>query len=207
MVLAPVSTCPARRCHSRRSSVRRPWMRLLARPQCSHAAGAKWTWVRLCPSSVQLPRPASGQCDAAAPASTCLARHCSGQRLSVRRSLIAVQPYRQPAPPTTHVCCLSTSCRRSYPNTLTSVSCRRSLTRSRSMWFSRAVVDAVPPAVDGPSRRLRPRCDSLPCPRSMWLGELLSVVVLMVLPQGGMQRTALVVGMKFKRRGGELCSS
>ena len=59
------------------------------------------------------------------------------------------------------------------------------------MWLSRAVVDAVPPAVDGPLRRLRPRCDSLPRPPSMRLGVLLSIVVLMVQPQGEMKRTTL----------------
>jgi hypothetical protein len=57
-----VSTYRARRCLSRRSSVRRPLMRLLARPPCCHAAGGTWTWMRLCRSSVQLPRPASGSC-------------------------------------------------------------------------------------------------------------------------------------------------
>ena len=57
------------------------------------------------------------------------------------------------------------------------------------MWISRAVVDAVPPAADGPSRRLRPHCDSLPLPRPMCLGVLLSVVVLLVQPQGEMKRT------------------
>ena len=35
------------------------------------------------------------------------------------------QACRQPAPPTAHARCLSTSCRSSYPSTLTSVSCRR----------------------------------------------------------------------------------
>ena len=59
------------------------------------------------------------------------------------------------------------------------------------MWLSRAVVDAVPPAVDRPSRRLRPHCDSLPRSRSMWLGVLLSVVVFMVQTQGEMKRTTL----------------
>jgi hypothetical protein len=62
---------------------------------------------------------------------------------------------------------LSTCYRRCYPSTLTSVSCRRWLTRRWSMWISRAVVDAVPPAVEGPSRWLRRLCDSLPRPRSM----------------------------------------
>ena len=144
---APVSTCRARRCHSRRSSVRRPWMRLLARPQCSHAAGAKWTWMRLCRSSIQLPRPAYGPCDGAAPVSESRARHCSRPCLSVRRSLMVVQACRQPTASTTHVHCLSTCCHRSFPSTRTPVSCRRWLTRSRSMWLSRAVVDAVPTAV------------------------------------------------------------
>jgi hypothetical protein len=59
------------------------------------------------------------------------------------------------------------------------------------MWLSRAVVDAVPPVVGGPSRRLRTHCDRLPRSRSMWLGELLSVVVRMVQPQGEMKRTEL----------------
>ena len=59
------------------------------------------------------------------------------------------------------------------------------------MWISRAVVDAVPPDVDGPSRRLRPRCDSLPRLQLMWLGVLLSVEVLMGQPQGEMKRTKL----------------
>jgi hypothetical protein len=163
--------------------------------------------MRLCRSSVQMPRPASGQCDDPELVSTCVARHCRGQRLSARWSLMVAQACRHPAPPTTHVRCLSTNCRRSYPSTLTSVSCRRSLTRSGSMGISRAVVDAVPPAVDGPSRRLCPRCDSLPRPRSMWLGVLLSVVVMMVQPQGEMKRTTLDVGMRCKRRGGELWSS
>jgi hypothetical protein len=145
------------------------------------------------------------------PVSTCRARpharHCSGQRLSVHRSLMGVQARRQPAPPTAHVRCLSSSCRSSYRSTLSSVSCRRWLTRSRSRKTCQTVVDAVPPAVDGPSRRLRPHCDSLPRPRSMWLGESLSVVVLMVLPQSEMKRTTLDAGMRCKRRGGELCSS
>ena len=151
----------------RRSSVRRSWMDLLGCRPCCHAAGGLWTWMQLCRSSVQLQRPASGQCDGAARVSSSLARHCRGQRLSARRSLMDVQEYRQHTPPTTHVRCLSTSCRRSYPSTLTSGSCRRCMRRSRSMWVSRAVVDAVPPAVDGPSRRLRPHCDSLQRPRSM----------------------------------------
>jgi hypothetical protein len=161
----------------------------------------------LCQSSVQLPRPASSQCDGPATVSSSLARHCNGQRLSVHRSLMVAQACRQPPPPTTHARRLSTSCRRSYQSTLTPVSCRRWLTRSRSMWISRAVVDAVPPAVDGPPRRLRPRCDRLPRPRSMRLGVLLSVVVLMVEPQGEVKRTILDVGMRWKRRGGELCRS
>ena len=38
-------------------------------------------------------------------------------------------------------------------------------------------------------------------------GALLSVVVLMVLSQGEMKLTTLDVGMRCKRRGGELCSS
>jgi hypothetical protein len=59
------------------------------------------------------------------------------------------------------------------------------------MWISRAVVDAVPPAVDGASGRLRPHCDSLPLLRSMRLGVLLSVVALMVHPQGEMKQTTL----------------
>ena len=167
MVLATVSTCRARRCLRRRSSVLRSWMRLLARPPCCHAAGGQWTSVRRCRSSVQLPCPASRPCDGTATVSTSRARHCSGQRLVVRGSLMIVQAYHQRTPPTTHVRNFSTSCRLSYPSTLASMSCRRCLTRSRSMWISRAVVDAVPPAVDGPSRRLRPRCDSLPQPRSM----------------------------------------
>ena len=69
--------------------------------------------------------------------------------------------------PTTHVRCLSTSCRRSCTSTLTIMQRRRCLKRSRSMWIVRAVVDGVPPAVDGPSRRLHPRCGSLPRQRSM----------------------------------------
>ena len=59
------------------------------------------------------------------------------------------------------------------------------------MWISRAVVDAVPPGVDGHSRRLRPHCDGLPRPRSMGLGVLLSIVVMMVQPQGEMKRTTV----------------
>ena len=125
MVLAPVSTCRAPRCLRRRSSVRRSWMRLLARPLCCHAAGPLWTWMRLCRSSVQLSCPASRPCHGAAPVSTSLTRHCRCQRLPVPRSLMIVQEYRQPRPPTTHVRCLSTSCRRSYPSPLASVSCRR----------------------------------------------------------------------------------
>jgi hypothetical protein len=164
---APFLTCRARRCLSRRSSVRRSWMRLLGRPRAA---------MRLLVTG--------RRCGCVSPACSCrvrrrvrvmvllLSRHfvidtVVGQRLSVRRSLMAFQVCRQPPPPTTHARRLSTSCRRSHPRTLTSVSCRRCLTRSRSMWVSRAVVDAVPHAVDGPSRRLRPRCDSLPCPRSM----------------------------------------
>ena len=163
--------------------------------------------MRLCRSSVQLSCPASSPCDGGAAVSTCVARHCSGQRLFARRSFMVVQACRQQARPTTHVRCLSTSCRCSYQSTLTLLSCRRCLTRSRSMWICRAVVDAIPPAVDGPSRRLRPRCDSLPRPRSMRLGVLLSVVELMVQQRGEMKRTTLDVGMRCKRRGGELCSS
>ena len=164
---ATVSTCRVRRCLSRRSPLRPTWIHLLARPPGRHAAGGQWTWMQLYRSSVQLSCPASSPCDGTTPVSTSRARHCRGQSESVRRSLIVVQEYRQPAPPSTHVRCLTTSCRRSYPSTLTSVSCRHCLTRSRSMWISRAVVDAVPPAVDGPSRRLRPRCDSLPRQWSM----------------------------------------
>jgi hypothetical protein len=147
--------------------------------------------MRLCWSCVQLSRPTSPSCAGAATVSTSLARHCRGQRLSVRQSLMVVQACRQLAPPTTHVRCSSTSYRSSYPSTLTSVSCRSCLTRSWSMWICRAVVDAVPPAVDGPSRQQRPRCDSLPRPRSMRLGVLLSVMVLMVQPQGEMKRTTV----------------
>ena len=55
-------------------------------------------------------------------------------------------------------------------------------------------------AVGGPSRRLRPHCDGLPRPRSMGLGVLLSIVVMMVQPQGEMKRTTLDVGMRCKRR-------
>ena len=167
MALALVSTCRARRCLSRRSSVRWSWMRLLGRPPCCHAAGGQWTWMQLCRSSVQLPCPASSLCDGTTPVSTSLARHCQGQRLSVRRSLKTVHGCRQPTHPTTHVHCLSTSCRRSYPSTLTSVSCRRYQATSRSTWISRDDVDAVPPEVNGPSCLLRPHCDSLPRPRSM----------------------------------------
>ena len=98
MVLATVSTCRARRCLSRRSSVRRSWMRLVARPPCCHEAGGLWTWMRLCRSSVQLPCPAPGQCYGIAPVSTSLARHHSGQRLSVRRPLMVAQACRQHAP-------------------------------------------------------------------------------------------------------------
>ena len=57
-------------------------------------------------------------------------------------------------------------------------------------------MDAVPPAVDGHLRPLRPRCDSLPRQQSIWLGVLLSVVVLIVLPQGEMKRTIFDVGMR-----------
>ena len=122
---APVSTSRARRCLSQRSSVRRPWTRLLARPPCCHAAGALWTWMRLWQSSVQQQGPASCPCDGTAPVSTSLDRHCCGQRPSVCRSFMVVQACRQPTPPPTHARRLSTSCRRSYPSTLTSVSCRR----------------------------------------------------------------------------------
>ena len=194
-MLVTVSTSRARRCLSRRSSVRLSWMRRLARPPCCRETGGQWTWMRLRRSSVQLSYPASSPCDGAVPVSTSRARHCRGQRLSVRQSLMVVQACRQLAPPTAHVRCLSTSYRNSYPNTLTTVSCRTCLTRSRSTWINRAVVDAVPPAVDGPPRRLRPRCDSQPRPRSMRLGVLLSVMVLMVQPQGEMKRTTLDVGM------------
>ena len=110
---------------SQRSSVRRSWMCLFARPTCCHVAGRQRTWMRLCRSGVQLLRPAPGQCDGVAPVSTSRACHCHGQRLSVSRSLMAVQASRQPAPPTTHAPCSSTSCRRSYQSTLTSASCRR----------------------------------------------------------------------------------
>jgi hypothetical protein len=120
---APVSMCHTRRCHSRRLSVRRSWMRPLAHPPCCHAAGSQWTWMRLCRSNVQLPCPGSGGCDGATPVSTSLSRHCHGQHMSVRRSFVVVQACRQHTLPTTHVRCLSTSCRRSYPSTLTSVSC------------------------------------------------------------------------------------
>ena len=100
-------------------------MRILARPLCCHAAGSLWARMRLSRSSIQLQRPASGQCDGAARVSSSLARHCRGQRLSARRSLMDVQEYRQHTPPTTHMRCLSTCCLRSYPSALTSVSCRR----------------------------------------------------------------------------------
>jgi hypothetical protein len=122
---APVLTCRTRRSLNRRSSVRRSWMRLLAGTPCCHAAAGRWTWMRLCRSSVQLPRLASSPCDGPAAVSACVARHCRGQRLSVRRSLMVVPACRQPGPLTTHARCLSTSCRRSYQSTLTSVSCRR----------------------------------------------------------------------------------
>ena len=125
MVLATVSTCRARRCLSRRSSVRRSWMCLLARPPCCHAAGGQWTWMRVCQSSVQLPCPASRPCDGAAHVSTSRACCCHDPRLSVCRSYMVVRAYHQHTPPTTHVRCLWTSCRRSYPSTLTSMSCRR----------------------------------------------------------------------------------
>ena len=125
MVLAPVSTCRAGRCLSQRSSDRRLWMRLLARPPCCHAAGALWTLMRLCRFNVQLPRPALRPCDGPVAVSASRTRHCRGQRLPVRRSLMVVQACRQLAPPTAHARGLSTSCRRSYPSTLTSVSCRR----------------------------------------------------------------------------------
>ena len=125
MMVAPVSTCRTRRCLSLRSFVSRSWMRLLGSPPCCHAAGGQRTWIRLCRSSVQLSHPALCPCHCAPLVSTSPARHCRGQRLSVRRSLMVVQPWRQLAPPTTHVRCLSTSCRPSYPTTLTSVSCRR----------------------------------------------------------------------------------
>ena len=62
--------------------------------------------------NVLLPRPASRPCDGTARVSASLSRHCRGQRLSVRRSLMVVQPWRQLAPPTTHARCLSRSCRR-----------------------------------------------------------------------------------------------
>jgi hypothetical protein len=67
--------------------------------------------MRLCRSSVQLPCPTSRSCAGTTPVSACVAGHCRGQRLPVRRSLMAVPVCRQPAPPTTHVRCLSTSCR------------------------------------------------------------------------------------------------
>ena len=195
------------RVFSRRSYVCASWLRLLAPPPCCHAATGHWMWLRPSRSSIQLPRPTSGSCDGTAPVSTPHAPHCSGQRLSVRRSLMGVQACRQQARPTTHVRCSSTTGRRSYPSTLTSLSCRRWLTQSRSMWICRAVVDAVPPSVDGPSRRLRPRCDRLPRLWSMRLGALYSVVVLIVQTQGEMKRTRFDVGMRCKRRGGEICSS
>ena len=88
-------------------------------------------WMRLSRSSVQLPCLASGPCDGTALPSTSLARHCRGQRLSVRRSSMVAQACRQQARPTTHVRCLSTSCCCSYQSTLTLLSCRRCLTRSR----------------------------------------------------------------------------
>ena len=53
MVIAPVSTCCAQRCLRRRSSVRRSWMHLLARPPCCDEAGGEWSWMRLWHSSVQ----------------------------------------------------------------------------------------------------------------------------------------------------------
>ena len=59
------------------------------------------------------------------------------------------------------------------------------------MWICRAVVDAVPPEVDGPSRRLRPHYDRPARLRSMRLHVLLSVVVRMVNPQGEMKRTTV----------------
>ena len=130
---APVLTCRARRCLRRRSSVRRSWMRPLAHPPCCHAAGSLWTWMRLSRSSVQLPRPASSPCDGTTRVPSTLARHCSGQRLSVRQSNMVVQAYHQRAPPTTRVHCLSTSRLRSYKSTLTSVSRRRCLVGSRAM--------------------------------------------------------------------------
>ena len=57
-------------------------------------------------------------------------------------------------------------------------------------------VDEVPPAFDGPTRRLHPRCDSLQRPRSLWLGALVIGVVMTALPQGEMKRTTLDVGMR-----------
>ena len=99
MVPVTVSTCRTRRCLSRRSSVRPSWIRLLVSPPCCHAAGGHWTWMRLCRSSVQLPRPTSGTCDGAAPVSTYVARHCRGQCVSVCRSLMGAQARRQTAPP------------------------------------------------------------------------------------------------------------
>ena len=96
--VALVSTCSARPCLSQHSPVRRSCMRLLGRRPCCHPAGILWSWIRLCRSSVQLPSPASGQCDGTATVSTSRARHCRGQRVSVSRSLMAVPACRQPAP-------------------------------------------------------------------------------------------------------------
>jgi hypothetical protein len=142
-------------------STRPRWMclglTLVDAPPCTPTVLSCGRWsVDVDPAvSVQL-RPASCQCDGSARVSTTRTCHCSGQRLSVRRLSMAVQACRQSAPSSTHVRCLSTRCRRSYPSTPTPVSCRRCLTRSRSMRISRAVVDAAPTAVDGHSRRLRP---------------------------------------------------
>ena len=88
---ATVSLRRTRRYLSRRSSVRRSWMRLLARTPCCHVAGGRWTWMQLCRSSVQLLRAALSPCHVAALVSTSHSRHCSGQRLSIGRSLMAVQ--------------------------------------------------------------------------------------------------------------------
>ena len=127
-----------------RLSVGRGFASLVARRAVMRLAVSR-RGCGLCQSSVQLPRPASSKRDGTTPVSTCLARHCRGQRLSVRRTLMGVQAYRQPAPTTSHVRCMSTSCHPFFPSTLNSVSCRRWLTRSRSLWISGDVVDAVPP--------------------------------------------------------------
>ena len=141
--------CSCRRCLRRRSSVRRSWLRLHACPR----------WCQGGWRSVNVDATVADMCTAVTTSVwsgwCCFARRSRGQRLTVCRCYDGGSTVRSALHPRRR---MYTACRLREQAELSVLSTILD-EKEDNVEESSFAVDVVPPAIDAPSRRLRPRDD------------------------------------------------